>query len=135
MDKVLHKDAMADRNTCSCVVGQDKPVTDAALEFSMRPVNYGLYSTLALTCGFAQSPPKKVPDSGADSAWHFVLALWSNLPADLPVTAIEVCSSSHFQQPSLSIWGGLTLLKQRPCKYSCKLYTGDCLPYIIQPAC
>ncbi len=61
----------------------------------MRPVNYGLYSTLALTCGFAQSPPKKVPDSGADSTWRFELALWSNLPADLPVTATEVRTSFH----------------------------------------
>ena len=74
----------------SCFAGLDKPVTDAALEFNMRPVNYGMYSTLALTCGFAPATPPEAPDSEAGPAWRFAIALWSNLPADLPVAAVEV---------------------------------------------
>ncbi len=56
----------------------------------MRPVNYGMYSTLALICGFAPARLTEAPDGEASPAWRFAIALWSNLPADLPVTAVEV---------------------------------------------
>ena len=57
----------------------------------MRPVNYGLSSVLALTYGFDQTPPSfAAPDTGAEPAWRFAIALWSSLPTDLPVAAVEV---------------------------------------------
>ena len=73
-----------------CFAGQDKPVTDAALEFAMRPVNYGLNSALALTCGFTKGLADGPVPSGSNTAWRFAIAVWSNLPVDLPATAIEV---------------------------------------------
>ena len=72
------------------LAGPDKPVTDAALEFAMRPVNYGLNSALALTCGFAKGLADGPVPSGSGTARRFAIAVWSNLPVDLPVTAIEV---------------------------------------------
>lgn len=73
-----------------CAAGSDKPVTYAALEFSMRPVNYGLYSVLALSCGFARDLPQDgTPAADAGTAWRFAIALWSNLPVDLPVASFE----------------------------------------------
>ena len=56
----------------------------------MRPVNYGLNSALALTCGFTKGLADEPVPSGSGTAWRFAIAVWSNLPVDLPVTAIEV---------------------------------------------
>ena len=75
----------------SALAGLDRPVTNAALEFKMRPVNYGLNSTLALTCGFAHALMSDASDASPSPVWHFAVALWSNLPADLPVAAVKVC--------------------------------------------
>ena len=75
-----------------CIAGLDKPVTDAALELNVRPVNDGLYSTLALSCGFAQPSSTQAPDCDTKPDWRFAIAIWSSLPADLPVAAVEVCT-------------------------------------------
>lgn len=57
----------------------------------MRPVNYGLNSALALTCGFASARSADAPEAITHPGCRFAVALWSNLPADLPVAAVEVC--------------------------------------------
>lgn len=77
-----------------------RSVTAAALEFRMRPVKDGLLSALALSCGFQALPgPNSATDdtaqktsAAADGARpvRFGVALWSNIPADLPASSILV---------------------------------------------
>ena len=52
MQLILHS-AHDDSHSTRTLQGRTSQSPDAALEFAMRPVNYGLNSALALTCGFA----------------------------------------------------------------------------------
>ncbi|KAK9807487.1 hypothetical protein WJX72_000478 [[Myrmecia] bisecta] len=64
----------------------DAPITSARLEYHMRPGNNGLLSCLALQAGFQPL----ADDAAPDAVVHFGLALWSNLPVELPVSRAEV---------------------------------------------
>jgi hypothetical protein len=77
------------------VVGLAKSVTDATLEFRMRPVNYGLYNTLVLSCGAASSPQEGPVPAEKSARWSFAIAFWSNLPVDLPARSTEVDLAGH----------------------------------------
>ncbi|BDA49831.1 probable trafficking protein particle complex subunit 11 at N-terminal half [Coccomyxa sp. Obi] len=78
---------------------KERSVTGAALEFRIRPVKDGLLSALALLAGFqpASSPDitaemARKESATADNARtvRFGVALWSNIPADLPASSILV---------------------------------------------
>ncbi len=78
----------------STEVAKEKSVTGAALEFRVRPVSYGLLSVLALSCGFhTLAAPDDVSDefsSGRRPSARFGVAIWSNVPVDLPAASIMV---------------------------------------------
>lgn len=68
----------------------------------MRPVNYGLYNTLVLSCGFASNPPEAPLAAEKGAAWSFAVAFWSNLPVDLPATSVEVSNPADLKGRCLS---------------------------------
>lgn len=80
---------------------KERSVTGAALECRMRPVKDGLLSAIALSAGFQQIPGLD-GDAADDSAQEtsaaadavqrvrFGVALWSNIPADLPASSVLV---------------------------------------------
>jgi len=47
---------------------------------------------IALTWRSAQTLSAEDPETGATLAWRFAIALWSSHRADLPVTALKVCT-------------------------------------------
>ena len=60
------------------------------MELRVRPVNEGMQSVLALWCGFAPLRAEaRRPGVRAQSA-RFGVALWSNVPVDLPGVSVEV---------------------------------------------
>ena len=85
---------------------KERSVTGAAQEFRMRPVKDGLLSSLALVAGFQQIPgsDSAAADDNANKALaaantarlvRFGIALWSNIPADLPASSILVSTHSR----------------------------------------
>lgn len=88
--------------------GKEQSATGAALEFHMRPVNYGLLNTLALWCGFRPMPeadesPGDSPAAPEGTA-QFGVAIWSNIPADLPAASIEVRWTPCKAVLKLDVW-------------------------------
>ena len=74
---------------------KEKSVTGAALEFRIRPASYGLLSVLALACGFqpAAAAAKDVSDESSEGRQppaRFGVAVWSNVPVDLPAASMMV---------------------------------------------
>lgn len=59
------------------------------MQFRMRPVNCGLLSVLALWCGFPPQPESAAESSAGQGSASFGIAVWSNVPVDLPVSALE----------------------------------------------
>lgn len=63
------------------------PLTQAAIEYRVKPVGDCLLSVLGLWAGFAV-PSDDAPRS--KSTAKFGVALYSNLPVELPLTHVEV---------------------------------------------
>jgi hypothetical protein len=76
------------------VTDREAHMTGKAMEFRMRPVNCGLLSALALWCGFQPQPANKDSARSAHRGAAFGIAIWSNIPADLPAvpSSVEACS-------------------------------------------
>ncbi|KAK9904998.1 hypothetical protein WJX75_007420 [Coccomyxa subellipsoidea] len=102
---------------------KEKSVMGAALEFRIRPASYGLLSVLALACGFqpVAAAAEDVSDESSEGRKppaRFGIAVWSNVPVDLPAASMMIIVEEHggrsFQVPARPAAGDVSIEGEAP---------------------